>query len=154
MEEPLATMEELIARLPFVMDEDETREAEGALEILSDDARFYGKASWLTPATTPPQVCRMVVKAAVRHMKNPDGYTQSRAGDETLAWDSKGSEAGAAAFTAREIKQIQQMSGHVALFSVPVTAWNTRPRRHVEGLVPCDGTSTPFPYYSTDECPW
>lgn len=152
--EPLATIEELIARLPFVMDEDETREAEGALEDLSDDARYYGKASWLSTAVTPPQVCRMVVKAAVRHMKNPDGYTQSRAGDETLGWDGKGAEAGSAYFIDREIKQLQTMAGATGFYSVPLNAWNTRQCTVIEGLVPCEGTSTPFPMFSSDLSPW
>ncbi len=150
--EPLATIEELAARLPFVMDEDEEREAMGALEDLSDDARHYGKSSWTEPATTPPQVSRLVLKAAARHMKNPDGYTQSRAGDETLAWDEKGEEAGAAYFIPREIDQLRRLAGITKIFSVPMVAWGTK-CRHREGLVPTEGGS-PFPLFNSDEHPW
>lgn len=151
--EPLATIEELANRLPFVMDEDELREAEGALEDLSDDARHYGKPGWLTTAVTPPQVSRMVLRAAVRHMKNPDGYTQSRAGDETLAWDKKGPDAGSAFFTEREIKQLQTMAGATGFYSAPLNAWNTK-QCAPEGLVKCEGTDEPFPLFSSDESPW
>jgi hypothetical protein len=154
MDEPLVTMEELAAKLPFVMDDDEEREAEGALEALSDDARFYGKSSWATIATTPPSVCRLVLKAANRHMKNFEGLSQSRAGDETVAWDNqKSAEAGSAHFTDREIRVLKTLAGVTPVFSVPLTTGPRRSRFDERCYVPTEGSS-PFPYFRDPVEPW
>lgn len=147
----LITTEELTGRLPFEMDADETREAEGALEDLSDDARFYGKVQWATPATTPRQVKNLVLRAAARHMKNYDGFTQSRAGDESLSWTDRGEDAGSAYFTEREIKILRQMSGNQrnGFHSVAVTAWGNSPRVDASNLVR-DEDGFPLPLYIPD----
>ena len=120
----LVTTTELAERLPFVMDDDELREAEGALEDLSDDARTYGKSIWTEPNNTPAQVKRLILRAAARHMKNYEGYTQSRAGDETVAWTDRGEDAGSATFTRKEIETLRAMSGNqgAGFHTVPVFA--------------------------------
>lgn len=156
MEIAVATVAELQARLPFTMDPDEQREAQGALETLSDDARFYGKPTWTTPAQTPPQVVRLVLKAANRHMKNYEGFTTSRAGDETVTWDQQGAEAGSAHFTEREKKQLAQLAGRPALMSVPIQAWGTVRRLHgykARGMVPTEHGAA-FPMFCNDDGPW
>lgn len=149
----LATVAELAARLPFVMDDDETREATGALEDLSDDARHYGKSSWVDAATTPRQVVSLVLKAAGRHMKNFEGFTQSRAGDETLTWTDRGHNAGSAYFTKSEIAILTQMAGVSAIFSVPITAWGPKVSGW-EGLVPVEYGGDKFPLFGSDTSPW
>lgn len=154
--EPLATIEELAAQLPFEMDDGEVREAEGALASLSDDARFYGKEIWVHTGVTPGPVCRMVLRAANRHMKNYDGYSQSRAGDETVAWSNQdGAEAGSAHFTDREIAQLRRYAGKSKLHSAPVSAWGTNLRSgyRAEGMVPTEH-GAPFPMFSSDTEPW
>lgn len=170
--EALVTVEELADRLPFVMDADDEREATGALEDLSDDARYYGSDSWVDALTTPRQVRNLVLRAAVRHMKNYEGFIQSRAGDETLVWTDRGEDAGSAYFTRREQNALRQMAGKGGgLGSFDTTAWGTsehhrhvgrRYSRHeralpmpgpIEGLVP-DGTGGMVPYYSCDDSPW
>ena len=151
--EALVTIEQLAARLPFVMDADELREGSGALDDLSDDARTYGKLSWTIQATTPRQVRNLILRAAVRHMKNPDGFTQSRAGDETLGWTDRGEDAGAAYFTDREIKMLRLLNGKSTFHSVDTTAWGpTRTRQ--EGLVPDEGSNEPIQMFSSDNEPW
>ncbi|TCC19959.1 hypothetical protein [Kribbella sindirgiensis] len=153
--EPLAAIEELRDRLPFQMDEDEERDALGALEYLSDEARHYGSESWKTPLVTPPQVCRLVLRAAVRYMKNPDGFSQSRAGDETVAWsNTDGEDAGTPHFTDREIGMLKKISGSSKLY---VADFTTGPRRDANcdvGYVPCGPGEAPFPYFSDPVEPW
>jgi hypothetical protein len=140
--EALATVEQLADRLPFVMDAGEIREAQGALEDLSDDARHLGKQSWGDAATAPSEVVRLVLRAASRHMKNYDGFTQSRAGDETVAWNDKGEEAGAAYFTEAEKKKLKALAGnHSGFHSVSAAAWGSPTRSlRVEDNLPT------FPY--------
>ena len=89
--EPLATLTDLEHRVDWALDEDEKRLAE---------SRAGGRVrpgSALRPRAGPPTRCRvwsrtLVLAACVRYLRNPDGYTQSRAGDETLAWDGQGRE--------------------------------------------------------------
>ncbi|MFC0622821.1 hypothetical protein [Kribbella deserti] len=154
--EPLVTITELAARLPFELDADETREAEGAIADLSDDARLYGKPGWLSPAVTPVPVKNLILKAAGRHMKNHDGYTTSRAGDETVAWTDRGHDAGSAYFTDRELKALRAMANHTAgLYSVEIIAWHQpRPPQRREGLVATQEPNRPFPLFNRDDSPW
>ncbi|GGS24759.1 hypothetical protein GCM10010238_11130 [Streptomyces griseoviridis] len=64
-----------------VLDEDEARIATSALDDASDLATTYGR-DW--PEETAPRLVKtLVLKSAARCMRDPEGYTQSRAGDET-----------------------------------------------------------------------
>ena len=149
----LFEVEALAEYLPFVMDDGEEREATGALEDLSDDARFYGSDSWEIPEVTPQPVINLVRRAAVRHMKNHEGFTQSRAGDETVTWTDRGEQAGAAYFTAQEKDALRGYAGHQkTLTSAVVTAYRTRPRCEV-GWVPSEDGAD-FPYYASEDGPW
>ena len=159
----LVSVEELSDRLPFEMDSDEEREATGALDDLSDDARYYGSESWETPETAPHQVKNLILKAAVRHMKNYEGYTQSRAGDETVGWTDRGHESGSAYFTESEQKRLAAYANRSTLHSVSVSSWGTK--TPPEGFVPVDDAvydaagnrisgGKPFPLYTSDTSPW
>jgi hypothetical protein len=139
----LATVDDLIDRLEWTLDSDEERAAIGALEDLSDDARFYGSDVWQDQATAPAQVQRLVLKAAARWMRNPDGYTQSRAGDETLAWGNRGEASGSPTFTENEIKMLVALAGRSKIHSVEVQAWGTKPAE-TTGYVPTGQKSFPF----------
>lgn len=151
--EALVTIEELTPKLPFTMDADEAREAEGALEYLSDDARLYGRRTWATPATTPRQVKNLILRACVRHMKNYEGYTQSRAGDESVSWTDRGEAAGAAYFTEREIRALKTIAGNSAFYSVNAVA-HGKSDRYIEGLVPDEGSNEPIQMFASDGDPW
>lgn len=153
--EVLASIEELRARVPFVMDPDEEREAVGALEDLSDDARHYGSEKWQTPAVTPRQVSKLILKAAARHMKNPDGYTVSRAGDESVSWAERGEGAGSATFTTAEIQRLNELGGFRSnsFFTVNTFAYGTKARPQNVGLVPDPGSNEPIQMF-TDGEPW
>jgi hypothetical protein len=146
-----AELPDLTARLDWTLDADETRIATAALEDASDLARTYGR-NWFDAASAPRMVRTLVLAACVRYMRNPDGYTQSRAGDETLAWNEVGDKAGSIYFTDAEIKVLAALAGRSGIISVPVSAWNSR-IRDTTGYVPVSGGGDPFPMYASDE-PW
>lgn len=147
----LAAMEDLKARLEWTLDADELRAAQGALEDLSEQALHYGRPTW-TASTVPVLVRNTILAAAARYMRNPDGYTQSRAGDETLTWTDRGHDAGSAYFTDREIKLISGYAGRAGIGSIPVIAWGNR--RQAPGYVPVQGGGDPFPLFADEVEPW
>ena len=150
---PLATLDELTSRLDWTLDADELRIAAGALEDASDLARGYGR-DW--DAVSVPRLVRtLVLKACKRYMSNPNGYTQSRAGDETLGWnDAAGENAGTVYFTADEQKLLKGLAGKApGIVSAPITAWGPQRQRPV-GLVPVERGEKPFPLYADEVDPW
>ncbi|MGL5825555.1 MAG: hypothetical protein ACRCYU_12205 [Nocardioides sp.] len=149
--DPFATVEELQERLDWELDEGEQRDAEGALDELSHWARHYGDERW-TVASAPGLVKSLVLGAAKRYMKHSEGYVQSRAGDETLAWTDRGEEAGSPTFTKAERASLRRLSKTAAFGSIGIVAYGRAERATVEGLVPTD--STPFPYFRSDVSPW
>ncbi|GGU77162.1 hypothetical protein GCM10010211_48840 [Streptomyces albospinus] len=147
-----ATLDELKGRLDWELDEDELRIASAALEDASDLAVTYGR-EW-PEATAPRLVKTLVLKSAARYMRNPNGYTQSRAGDETLAWSDIGRDAGSIYFTREEIRLLEELAGRRrGLSSVPVSAWGTR-LRPGRSSVPVDYGGDPFPLFADKASPW
>ena len=157
MADVLATTDELADRLPFTMDPDELREAEGALIDLSDEARHYGSSRWLTVETTPESVVNLVLRAATRHMKNYEGYTNSRAGDESVSFTDRGVSAGSAHFTPDEQARLGELGGYrrTNFYSVNTYAYNSgKGKQATDGFVPGAGSSEPIPYYRSAMEPW
>ncbi|MEU7570327.1 hypothetical protein [Micromonospora sp. NPDC049240] len=151
-----ATLDELKDRLDWELDADEERIARSSLDDASELARYYGK-DWADDAA-PRLVKTVVLRACKRYMDNPQGYNQSRAGDETLGWSDRapqvGSEAGSVHFTVAEQKMLAGLAGSKrGIYSAPISAWGTRPRRF-EGLVPDAGSNEPIQMFSSDEEPW
>lgn len=157
----LVLLEELQARLDWTLDSGEQGVANGAIADLSDDARYYGSDDW-TAENAPRQVKSLVLRAAARYIRNPDGYIQSRAGDETLGWSDRGEaaiNAGTAYYTAKEQQMLATLAGRMTgLFSVPITAWGPV-KESGPGYVPVDGapfqrTPKPFPFYADGVDGW
>lgn len=154
-----ANLEELKARLDWTLDADEERIAASALTDASNWARHYGR-DW--PAETAPfMVKTLVLKASQRYMNNPEGYTQSRAGDETLIWnDESGENAGSVYFTAGEIATLRELAGRgtASLVSAPISAWGSRIRQkryHDDaGYVPVSGNGEDFPMFASEVDEW
>ncbi|MCY0921668.1 MULTISPECIES: hypothetical protein [Streptomyces] len=148
-----ATLDELKGRLDWELDEDELRIGASALEDASDLAAEYGR-DWAT-ATAPRLVKTLVLKAAARYVRNPHGYTQSRAGDETLAWGDVGRDAGSVYFTREETRLLAELAGRrPGLTSAPIIAWGTTPRPGGASTVPVDYGGDPFPLYGDAVSPW
>ncbi|UZJ23711.1 hypothetical protein RHODO2019_10875 [Rhodococcus antarcticus] len=146
MYDPLASLDELTARLDWKLDEDEIAAAPGYLEEASDLARMYG-SPWPDPDTAPRLVKSLVIASVRRFMRNPEGYTQSRAGDETLAWSDLGHEAGSIYFNEREIKLLKGLSNRSTITTAPTVAWGPVKRGNQNLYVPVSyvgGKSFPF----------
>ncbi|MDX3525080.1 hypothetical protein P1P75_01070 [Streptomyces sp. ID05-39B] len=154
-----ATLDELKARLDWTLDADEERIATSALEDASDLARTHAGREWPDAASAPRLVRTLVLKACKRHMNNPSGYTQSRAGDETLGWnDDQGEDAGTVYFTKDEREMLAEIGGRKrGLWSAEISAWNSRIRPVAAGLVPVaqpTSDSKPFPLFADEVDPW
>ena len=86
MQTPLATREELEARLEFPLDDERlVSMADAVLEDASTLVREYGVASW-DAATAPGIAVMLTLKAAARHMNNPMFLQTARGADETNMW--------------------------------------------------------------------
>lgn len=111
--------------IDFVLDEQGQRQAQRRLEMASNMAMQYAKRTW-TVANVPPIVQDIVLNVVERFMRNPDAYTQSRAGDETVAFADRG-EAGSWYFTSEE-KDILAGFGPYKkpLGTIRMTPWQTR----------------------------
>lgn len=162
MDETLVTLTELKARCDWDFDDDETRAAPGYLEEASDLVRSYGR-NWT--ATNAPRMAKNIVISAVRRfMRNPEGYVQSRAGDETLAWRDGGEDSASIFLTKGEKKLLRTMAGTGGIHSVTVSAFGPqRPRAaYRDGYidpaltVPVAGYQgeAAFPYFGKVEEPW
>lgn len=156
--EQLVDLEELIERLPFIEGDPEAEaEGNGALMNLSDDARFYGSDDWVEPDSTPYQVRRLILRAAVTHMKNPDGFTQSRAGDEAVSW-ADGDVSSDAEFTDEQKRRLRQYAGFReggGFYSVGTFAYGRSGRAGPSvGYVPVAGGGDLFPYFADTSGPW
>lgn len=148
-----AELEDLKGRLEWTLDSDEERIAQGALDDLSADACFYGNPRW-TETTVPSYVKTMVLKAAQRYMRNPDGYEQSRAGDETVGWgQSSDDEKGSAYFSKKEIDALRSLVRPRVFGSVNVQAYGTKLRRP-GGTVPDGDNGTPIRMFASESDPW
>lgn len=159
---PLATLTQLRARLDRDLDPDEERIALAALDDASRWARHYG-AAWPDPATAPPLVETVILAACRRHLTNPDGHVQSRAGDETVAWGEDAAEYSVTVrFTADEIATLRILAGRAdrpTLISAPLTVWGPvrpRARRRLRGEPGYAATEygNDFPFYPSPDSPW
>ena len=152
------SLDELKDRLDWELDEAGERMAEGALADATALAMEYGR-EW--PEDDPPRLVKTLVLRAVRRfVENPQGYTTSRAGDETVQWsDAHGRDAGSVYFTHDEQKLLAGIAGrHKGIVSVQVSAWGPQrkhPRHMVEGLVRDPGSpNNPIHWYASDTEPW
>ena len=152
--EPFATVDELTKRLDWELSPEERDMAEGALDDASTLVRAHGKM-WPEASSAPHIAKTITLSAAKRYMANPDGYTQSRAGDETLAWDEQGENAGSVYLTSNEIKLLTRIVRPNGLVSVPIVAWGPTRTEPAVGYVPCSGGGE-FPMYASDDPgnPW
>jgi hypothetical protein len=153
--ELLATIDDLKARIEWELSADEERLALSVLEELSDKARFYGR-DWHDSQDAPRLVVSTVISAARRYLRNPDGYEQSRAGDEILVWArARGAMPGSPEFSAAEVAAIQTLAGRGGgIYSSPIVAWGRKPATP-EGYVPTDfDGEKPFPFFNSDSSDW
>ncbi|WP_371671231.1 hypothetical protein OG985_28590 [Streptomyces sp. NBC_00289] len=148
-----ASLDELKGRIDWDLDPDEERIAAGALDDASDLAATYGR-DW--PEDKAPRLVKtLVLKSAARYLRNPNGYVQSRAGDETLQWSDIGRDAGTVYFTREEVRLLEELGGRKrGVVGVAVSAWGTKPQAcDAGGYVPVD-QGDPFPLFGDAVSPW
>ena len=158
-----AELSDVEDRLELTLEDGEKNVALSALEDLSVEARHHGKRNWSDQAC-PPMVKRIVLAATVRYLRNLEGFTQSRAGDETVMFNEvKDGSAGSAHFTTAEIKQLISLASPGNGFgSIQMFAWSNRATAEhtiyvvgsTSGVSPIPvhgGPSEPFPFINTDD---
>jgi len=148
--EPIASLEELAERIEWEMDTHESRLAQGVLEDLSDQARDLGRGSW-TATSAPRSVKNIISRAAARYMRNPDGFVQSRAGDETVTWTDRGESSGSPVFTRHEQAAIRDSIGHAGFGSFGTYVYTNAKSNALGEFVPVNGGGKPFPFYADPE---
>lgn len=154
----LLTVDEIKARIDWDLDAGEEKLCLGYLETLSDDARYYAGKEWAAAEDAPPRVRNLILAACVRALRNPDGASQSRAGDETLMWDNRRNEkAGWAYFVDSEIAELRGMgSGSGYSFgTVQTFAWTDGTGRKDLTIGTTPDHVTSFPWIAKeDEVYW
>lgn len=155
----LATVAEIEARIDWVLDDGERRLAQAALDDLSVDARHYTGLPIATPEDCPPLVRSLILRATERFLRNPEGASQSRAGDETLMWDNrKDDRGGSAHFTETEIADLRAVNasngsalGSFGTFGV--FAWTNAEAPRDLTVLPDHGDE-PFPWIAAEDEVW
>lgn len=133
----LVTQAEIEARLEFTMSADQLRMANAAIESLSIQAlHITGLPATTTDATCPKWIKQIVLGALELHIRNPEGFSFSRAGEESVGWNSatpRGLQ-----FTAEQeakLKKGTRMSSS-GISSISTVSWSTGANRsHCAG---CD----------------
>lgn len=153
----LTTPEAVISRLEEEPTDRMLEMIAAYLEDASDAACYYGR-EWTIDAV-PAGVARIVASAVARFMRNPDNYSQSRAGDETVAWAERTEDIDW--FTEKEIARLGKLAANhkVAAFGTFQLLAGTNGHRR-EGriaredfVIASNGTESPFPLGSPAN-PW
>lgn len=119
---PLAGVPDLEARLGRELSEDETGRATALLDDASALVRDVAGKTWIDPETdellpVPGSIRWVVLRAAERAIRNPEGYIQESAGD--YSYQRRGAEPGVY-LTAGEERAIRKAIGKRGLWTQPV----------------------------------
>lgn len=120
MAEPLATVTQLAARLGRTLDTAETAMAAGALADASARVRFAG-LPWPNPELAPAVVVGIVLDAAERRIRNPEGLRSETLGDYQYSRTS--STPTGTSLSGVETAIIRRAAGFGGLVSVPVASF-------------------------------
>ncbi|MFD5392757.1 hypothetical protein ACFWJW_00645 [Streptomyces sp. NPDC127097] len=117
MTQPLASVEELTARLGYRLDDEERVMAEAALADISAMVRAYG-LPWPDPATAPAVVVAVVLAVAERRVRNPEGYRAESQGG--YQYQMPATAPTGVELTPVEVQLIRAQAGIGGLYSVQV----------------------------------
>ncbi|MEV3856061.1 hypothetical protein AB0J38_17270 [Streptomyces sp. NPDC050095] len=115
--EPLADLDQLTARLGYQLDDTEAVLALAALADASAMVRAYG-LPWPNRATAPDVVVAVVLAAAERRVRNPEGYRAESQGG--YQYQLPATAPTGVALTEAEIRLIRAQAGVGGLYAVPV----------------------------------
>ena len=119
MPEPLATVQELEARLGWALSEEECAAAEAVLEDVSAVVRSYG-LPWPTADSAPDVVRAVVLSVAERKVRNPEGYRSEIEG--SYQYHLPASAPTGIALSETERALVLRAAGIGAVYSVPVAS--------------------------------
>ncbi|WP_338932632.1 hypothetical protein WEB32_29655 [Streptomyces netropsis] len=114
---PLADLAALEARLGRTLAGEERTQAEAALADASAQVRAHG-LPWPNPATAPAIVVSVVLAAAERRTRNPDGFRMEMQG--AYQYQLPASLPVGAALSEAEIRLVRSAAGFGGVFSVPM----------------------------------
>lgn len=117
MPEPLADLDQLTVRLGYQLDPTESALALAALSDASAMVRAYG-LPWTDPATAPAVVVSVVLAAAERRVRNPEGYRAESQGGYQYQLPAMAPTG--VALTDAEIRLIRAEAGAGGLYAVPI----------------------------------
>lgn len=150
----LVGLDDVKGRIDWTLSPGEENMATAAIDDLSVDACYYAGKEWFTGAEAPPRVLSLILRATVRFLRNPEGASQSRAGDETLMWDNRHNEkAGSPYFTDDEIDELKTLggsSGGYAFGTLATWSWNNGTGRQ-DLTIGTDPDGKPMPWVSADD---
>lgn len=134
----LVTRAELEARLDFTLSADQQRMADGAIESLSIQAAYICRLpATATPVTCPAWIKQIILNALELHIRNPDGFSFSRAGEESVGWNSRSPRG--LTFTEEQEEKLRKgtrMSSS-GISSISTVAWSAdQSVHHVPGCDP------------------
>lgn len=138
-----ASIEDVKARLEEEPTPAMIRMIEAGLEDASDMAIFYG-ASW-GEMSCPDPVRRIVARAVARWIRNPDGFEQSRAADETLVWAEPTRDV---EFTPEEIARIRALGRPVVpkYAAAPISPYGSREPGEGGAVYVPTSSGSPYPF--------
>lgn len=118
---PLASIDDLQARLPETIAESDEARAEAVLEDASTLVRAEAGTTWVTDdeldEDIPDIIVIVTLAAARRGFLNPDGFTQETLGDHSVSYGARG----AVYLTAEEKSLIAAAVGNFALGTISTT---------------------------------
>lgn len=117
MADPLATIEQLQARMRTTFTGADEAFAQAALADASALVRLYG-LPWPDPATAPEVAVGIVLAAAERRVRNPEGYRMELEG--SYSYQLPASAPTGVALSPSEIDLLRELAGRGGLVSVEV----------------------------------
>ena len=126
-DDPLATTEELTVRLGGTLSAVEETRADAALADASALVRDEGDPDW-TEDDVPARVHSIVLQAARRAFRNPEGYSQSSIGDVSVSYSRSGAQ-GAVYLTRPEHRAVRRAAGRHMMATTLADPYQPPPRR-------------------------
>ncbi len=117
MPDPLATVDQLTARLGYTLTGADLAMAEAALADASAVVRAYG-LPWSNPDTVPDVARSITLAAAERRVRSPEGYRMEMQG--SYSYQLPASTPLGVDLTAGEVRLIRAACGISGLFAVPI----------------------------------
>jgi len=154
MDEPLATVEEVTSRVDRDLTDKEIGTIQGHIEDASALVRFHG-LKWPTRAEAPALARTITRNSVKRLLHNSEGFTISRAADETVGFADIGDKAGTVYLTDEEKLMLASLAGNdVSISTAAISPYGTQDPNPDVGYVPVSYGGKAFPMFPSEDGPW